>query len=91
MYDGLSILDESKAPSVYITNGISAVIDKETGEPIVYEGVVCDNQYVLYSAYRHDYQTYKEFMVDGGREYMRYSGSEFVKFYIKDGEICYKS
>lgn len=66
----------------YIVNGISAVICKDTGLPVVYEGVVCDNQYVLYSAFRHDYQKYNQYMIDGGRDYTRWSGQDIVQFNI---------
>ena len=64
-----------------ITNGIQAVdhewsgvLDVETGE-------------VLYSAYRHDYQTYNNLMADGGPDYLRCSVSPIVKFKILKDEI----
>lgn len=51
-----------------ITNGISAT------EP--FEAIrVGDNIY--YSRYRHDYRSYGNFFVDGGRDYIRYGGEPF--------------
>lgn len=70
----------------YITNGISAVIDEDSNEPVVYTGVVEDSK-VLYSAYRHDFQTYKDLMMDGGRDYSRYSCDTTIQFTIVDGEV----
>jgi hypothetical protein len=66
-----------------ITNAISAVenvwngvLNPETGE-------------VLYSAYRHDYQTHGNLMADGGPEYLRSSMHPVVQFQIKDGTLHY--
>ena len=67
---------------LFITDGLSsankvwdAVVDRVSGV-------------VLYSAYRHDYQTYNGLMADGGADYMRCNaGNEHVQFTIVDGEI----
>jgi hypothetical protein len=53
---------------VMITNGISAT---EPFKAIQVE----DNIY--YSRYRHDYRSYGNFFVDGGRDYIRYGGEPF--------------
>lgn len=75
------------SPTVMITNGISAVEDKE-GNPIVYSAVLNNDNKALYSAYRHDYQTYEDLMIDGGRDYTKSSlGSPFIRFIIKDGKV----
>lgn len=66
-----------------ITDGISAaentwngILNPKTGQ-------------ILYSAYRHDYQTLDSYMADGGADYMRFSGDpgNVVSFKIVDGEI----
>lgn len=65
-----------------ISNAISAV---ET----TWAGVVDpDTYFVIYSAYRHDYQTFDSeitettLMVDGGQDYLKCSNSPLVKFKI---------
>lgn len=67
---------------LFITDGIKSAQN-------VYDAVV-DRQagVVLYSAYRHDYQTYGSLMADGGCDYIRSNaGNEYVKFTIVDGEV----
>lgn len=73
---------------VMITNGLAAVEDKN-GLPVVYTGVQDRaTKEILYSAYRHDYQTYNGLMIDGGRDYVKSSiGNDYVCFKIKDGHI----
>ena len=51
-----------------ITNGISAT------EP--FEAIKVDDN-IYYSRYRHDYRSYGNFFVDGGRDYIRYGGHPF--------------
>lgn len=34
---------------------------------------------VIYSRYRHDYREHKGYFVDGGRDYLRYGGSDLSK------------
>jgi hypothetical protein len=72
--------------SVYIADGLSAVEDAE-GNPVVFSGVLLeDTDEILYSAYRHDYQSKDGVMVDGGRDYFRaYLKCPIKKFFIKDG------
>jgi len=36
-----------------------------------FEGLLINENEILYSRYRHDYKTYGDYMVDGGRDYMR--------------------
>lgn len=65
-----------------IANGISAVQGTLYGL-LVKEGL-------LNSRYRHDYVTMYDCMVDGGRDYFKYSPSEESKdfrFYIVEGKI----
>ena len=69
-----------------ITNGISAVNDSE-GKPIKYLGVVNEDKEILYSAFRHDYQTYGDLMCDGGREYLKSSLHSSVTFVIQGDKI----
>lgn len=67
---------------LFITDGIKSaenvwtgVLNEETGE-------------VLYSAFRHDYQTLGKLMADGGPDYTRRNAdNKEVYFTIKDGEI----
>ena len=42
---------------------------------------------VIYSAFRHDYQTYENLMADGGQEYVRCSSSPLVKLLVTKGTI----
>lgn len=73
--------------SFLITDGISAVINKD-GTPVIYTGVSNDDKEVLYSARRHDYQTYEGMMIDGGREYTKHNGKfPLINFKIVDGNI----
>jgi len=74
-----------------ITNGQSAVTD-EHNTKVIYTGNLNESTgEVLYSAYRHDYQEHGDLMIDGGRDYERYSiepGQRIVHFFITDeGEI----
>jgi len=86
MWDLVSL--ETGKPKLYITNGISAVVDPETGDRVIYTGVDCGDDEILYSAYRHDYQTYKDFMIDGGRDYTKRSmNGNLVSFKIVDDQI----
>ena len=52
-----------------IANGISAL------EP--FNGLQVDDN-VIFSAFRHDYRTFNEAFIDGGREYTRYNGGKLV-------------
>lgn len=54
-----------------ITDGISAV----EGE---IEGLRIGND-IVYSRYRHDYREFNGYFVDGGRDYLRYGGSDLTK------------
>lgn len=68
-----------------ITNGISAVQNKD-GTPVVYTGLLNekDNE-VYYSAVRHDYQKHGDFMIDGGRDYTKSSlGGSYVNFVVQN-------
>lgn len=43
---------------------------------------------ILYSAYRHDFQTYEEMMIDGGPEYTKsYPNAKLVEFYLEKDKI----
>jgi len=73
----------TKDGALSVTDGISAtdhtwigVLDEET-------------KTILYSAYRHDYQTYKDLTADGGAEYTIGSMHSAVSFQIEDGKIKY--
>ena len=65
-----------------ITDGLSAV----QGE---FQGFLFDDGTLVHSRYRHDYFTYGNAMVDGGRDYFRSSecppGARFVTFSVADG------
>lgn len=52
-----------------------------------YSGVLNNSGEVLYSAFRHDYQTHGDLMCDGGRDYLRCSIHPVVQFRIVDGEL----
>lgn len=54
--------------TIWITDATSAFSDPITG-------VLCDDGEVLVSRYRHDYVTKGNYMVDGGRDYLRCSMS----------------
>lgn len=54
----------------------------------VWTGVLNEeDNVVLYSAYRHDYQELNGMIADGGPEYIRSTNRKLVQFTIKDGEI----
>lgn len=70
---------------LYINNGITAFDD-------VINAIECSDGKIIVSRYRHDYVTHNDSMIDGGRNYTRYSlglndkliditidGSEFKK------------
>ena len=72
-----------------ITNAITAVTNKD-GTPVIYTGVLLtDKVRVLYSAYRHDYQSVDGVFVDGGRDYLRTNkaSADWVNFIINKDEI----
>ena len=56
---------------VYITDAKSAFSEPMTG-------TVCDDGEVIVSRYRHDYIEKKGAMIDGGRDYVRTTGSKSV-------------
>ncbi len=58
---------------VYITNAISI-----TNEPII--GAIADNGEIIYSRYRHDYQTSQDgtVFIDGGRDYCRTNTDKLI-------------
>lgn len=86
MYDYDTLIND-KIPKVYITDGISAVQDKQ-GTPVIYIAAMVDDNQAIYSAYRHDSQSYNDVMIDGGRDYHRGSlGSKLINFIIEDSEI----
>lgn len=65
-----------------ITDAISAVQD------VIYSGVLDeDTREVLYSAFRHDYQTHGDLMADGGREYTRTSMHPTVFFKVEGDKL----
>lgn len=66
---------------VMITNAKSAADHQ-------WVGVLCEEtNTILYSAYRHDFQVYKDLMADGGPDYTRSSTHNLVKINIKDGDL----
>lgn len=81
-------LGDSFDSTLMITDGISAVVDKE-GNPVVYTGIL-NKEWgeVYYSAYRHDCQSFGDFMIDGGRDYTRHSlNGELVQFIIEKNKF----
>ena len=56
---------------VYITDAKSAFSEPMTGS-------LCDDGEVIVSRYRHDYIEKKGAMIDGGRDYVRTTGSKSV-------------
>ena len=64
----------------YITNAESAF-----SEPIT--GILTENGDVLVSRFRHDYQTKDGYMIDGGRDYVRSSGTQMVEMRINEGKL----
>jgi len=77
-YFGLYFNHENE---LMITNALSATQHKWVGvlNPLTKE--------VLYSAYRHDFQTYDNMMADGGPEYTRSSHSTLIEFEIKKDRL----
>lgn len=66
-----------------ITNAISAF-----SQPIT--GIMCNDGTVIVSRYRHDYVTHDRNMIDGGRDYLKYSiddKSKFVKITVDGNEF----
>ena len=72
---------------VLITNAASAF-----SEPIT--GLLTDDGEVLVSRYRHDYVEKGQYMIDGGRDYLRTSGNavagKLVEVTVVDGEFQFK-
>ena len=73
---------------VYITDAKSAF-----EEPIT--GLLTEDGEVLVSRYRHDCVTKGEYMIDGGRDYLRTSGASvgggrLVKVTVVDGEFQFE-
>jgi hypothetical protein len=76
-YFGMFINERGQA---MITNAESAF-----SEPIT--GMLCEDGEVLVSRYRNDYQTKGDVMVDGGRDYLRYSGGRYIRVTAENGEF----
>lgn len=76
-----------KGDDLVISNGISAV-ENPDGTPVIYQGVLDEkSKEILYSAFRHDYQTYWKMMCDGGRDYLKSSTHPSVSFVIEKDSI----
>lgn len=91
MYDAESLSLDTPNPKLYITNGISAVVNRD-GTSVQYDCVDCGDGQLLHSAYRHDYQEYNTYVIDGGRDYTRTNTPAFLKqFIILDGNIVLKT
>lgn len=55
-----------------------------------FDALLFENGDILYSRYRHDYRTYGNAMVDGGRDYFRYTptnDSKMVKIQIMKDKL----
>ena len=64
-----------------IANGISAADNKWTGV------LNPETGHILYSAFRHDYQSMEGVVADGGAAYFLATPTNVVDFYIKDGKV----
>jgi hypothetical protein len=78
-YFGLFVQGEN----VYITNAESAFAAGLTG-------VLCEDGEVIVSRYRHDCVTKGDNMIDGGREYLRYSGDKLVEITVNGSEFEFR-
>jgi len=76
-YFGMFINERGQA---MITNAESAFSEQITG-------MLCEDGEVLVSRYRNDYQTKGDVMVDGGRDYLRYSGGRYIRVTAENGEF----
>ncbi len=66
----------------FITVAISVTQHSWTGV------LIPDTNEILYSAYRHDCQEYKDIMADGGADYLRTDANvSTIQFVIRDGKI----
>jgi hypothetical protein len=63
-----------------ITNAESAFSDLITG-------ILTDDGEVIVSRYRRDFVLKGNYFIDGGRDYIRSSGGEFVNITVKNGEF----
>lgn len=68
---------------VMITDAASAF-----SEPIT--GLLTDDGEVIVSRYRHNCVTKDNYMIDGGRDYVRTSGGKLVEVTVVDGEFQFK-
>ena len=51
-------------------------------------GVLCEDDVVIVSRYRHDYVTRGPYMIDGGRDYVRSGGAvSYVSVTVRGGEF----
>lgn len=78
-YFGMFVTREGKA---MITNAESAF-----SEPIV--GIQTSDGEVIISRYRHDYVTKEDYMIDGGRDYVRSTGGPMINVTVVDGEFVF--
>lgn len=87
-YMGLYLKGVDQKP--YVVDAISAVKDVDTGAPVVYIGIERDDK-VLYSAFRHDYQSLgSAHFIDGGRDYVKSSLSDnSVRFFIQEDKLVH--
>lgn len=66
--------------TLVVSDGISATKDTFTG--------IVDDDEVIYSRYRHDYRVGKTgVFIDGGRDYIRSSGGQFVQMKIIEDKL----
>jgi hypothetical protein len=80
-YFGIRLSDDK---NYYISN-------VDNVENLTFGLVEDDNGDLQYSQYHHNYKSFDNGnMIDGGREYVRYSGKIYIHT-IKDGEMIYES
>lgn len=72
---------EGKFDCIIVVDGISAVDHEWTGVLDI------NSNEIIYSAFRHDYQTHGDLMADGGADYIRSSMHPNVKLKIVKEQI----
>lgn len=81
----------SKYFGIYINKGEAYVTNAESAFSAEITGVLTENNEVLVSRFRNDFQQKDGAMIDGGRDYTRSSGTRtYVEVKIEDGNFLFK-
>ena len=75
---------------MYVRYNSSHIIDASSAFSAPITGILTNDGEVIVSRYRHDYVVKDGYIIDGGRDYLKWSSNSLLRFVnvsIKDGEF----